>query len=242
MSISRVTEDPFSEHGTLPERLPESPWEIFQQWWTQAHTAGPGGGPVQPNPSAMSLATVDSDGTPANRIVLCRAYDTVEGRLTFYTNYDGRKGEQLAAHPVAAACIHWDALDRQIRVRGPVTRSPAAESDAYFASRALVKRLGAWSSRQSRPVSSRQDLLMQYAEVLERFGVPLQAVVADEPEPRIDIPRPEFWGGFRLWARSVELWIGGRGRFHDRAEWTRTLTPSDHGYSGGPWTCTRLQP
>jgi pyridoxamine 5'-phosphate oxidase len=239
---ARTGDDPFSEHGTLPEQLPDDPWPLFTTWWHLAHNGGDSGRPVQPNPSAMSLATVASDGTPSNRIVLCRDVNPAQGRLTFYTNYEGRKGRELSARPVAAACFHWDPLDRQIRVVGPVTRSPEAESDAYFASRALIKRLGAWASDQSRPVGSRDALLERYASVLERFGVPLDVLLSDGPAPDIAIPRPPHWGGFRLWAARVELWIGGRGRFHDRAEWSRDLSPTSDGYIGAPWRATRLQP
>lgn len=235
-------DDPFSEHGTLPERLPDDPWALFAEWWTLAHTGGDQGRPVQPNPNAMSLATVGDDGAPNNRIVLCRDVNPAQGRLTFYTNYDGRKGRELSARPAAAACFHWDALDRQIRVVGPVTRSPESESDAYFASRVLIKRLGAWASDQSRPIGSRDELLGRYAEVLERFGVPLDVLLGDEPALEVSIPRPPHWGGFRLWAARVELWIGGRGRFHDRAEWSRDLSPTSDGYSGTRWRATRLQP
>ncbi len=237
-----VAEDPFAEGGTLPETLPNTPWQLFNDWWTLAHTGADDGGPVTPNPNAMNIATLNADGTPASRIVLCRDVNADEGRITFYTNYEGGKGTQLAANPVAAACFHWDALDRQVRIEGPVVKSPADESDAYFRGRHILKRLGAWASNQSRPVATREQLLEQYAEVLERFSVPVSVVAGEEPDGDITIPRPPHWGGLRLWARRVELWIGGKGRFHDRAEWTRELTPSDHGFTGGPWSCTRLQP
>lgn len=236
------TDDPFAEGGTLPEVLPESPWAIFQDWWDLAHSGGEAGGPVTRNPNAMNLATINAEGGPSSRIVLCRAFDAAEGRLTFYTNYQGGKGEQLAARPVAAACFHWDALDRQVRIEGPVTRSPAAESDAYFASRHPLKRLGAWASDQSMPIPSREALLEKYAEVLERFDVPLGVIAGEEPEAELEIPRPPHWGGFRLWARRVELWIGGRGRFHDRAAWSRELAAEGDSFRGGAWDRTRLQP
>ncbi|MEL7483993.1 MAG: pyridoxal 5'-phosphate synthase [Planctomycetota bacterium] len=249
-----VADDPFAEGGTLPETLPEHPWDIFEQWWTDAHTGGDDGKPITANPNAMNLATLNADGTPASRIVLCKQYATDAdtgasvgtaegtGRIVFYTNYEGGKGTQLAASPVAAACFHWDALDRQVRIEGPITQSPASESDAYFNSRHILKRLGAWASNQSRPVETRDQLLEQYAEVLERFNVPMSVVAGEEPADDITVPRPPHWGGFRLWARRVELWIGGKGRFHDRAEWTRDLTSTGDGYTGGPWSRTRLQP
>lgn len=241
MSQSDVFDDPFSSGGTLPEVLPADPWGVFGEWWAEAHT-GSAGGPVQENPNAMTVATLGEGGMPSCRVVLCKKMDLEAGWVCFFTNYEGRKGRQLAAHPKAAACFHWDSLDRQVRIEGEVVRSPASESDAYFASRALVSRLGAWASRQSEPVASREDLLTSYAEVMGRFGVGLTTVMNDLDGRGIEIPRPEHWGGFRLWASRVELWIGGRGRFHDRAVWTRMLTKSADGYSGGPWSATRLQP
>ncbi|MEO1716970.1 MAG: pyridoxal 5'-phosphate synthase [Planctomycetota bacterium] len=241
-----VADDPFAEGGTLPESLPEHPWDIFEQWWTDAHTGGPDGGPITDNPNAMNVATLKADGTPSSRIVLCKSYqtdsDSETGRVVFYTNYEGGKGTQLRANGVAAACFHWDALDRQVRIEGPVTQSPAEESDAYFNSRHILKRLGAWASNQSRPVETREQLLEQYSDVLDRFGVPMSVVAGEEPGDGITIPRPPHWGGFRIWARRVELWIGGKGRFHDRAEWTRELTPGRDGFAGGSWARTRLQP
>ena len=236
-----LADDPFAEGGTLPDSLPESPWGIFKDWWDLAH-AGNEGGPVTPNPNAMNVATINQAGAPSSRIVLCKSFDADSGHLVFYTNYEGNKGTQLAEHPVAAACFHWDALDRQVRVEGPVVRSPAAESDAYFHSRHILKRLGAWASDQSRPIDSREALLEKYADVLERFGVPIGVVAGEEPGESIDIPRPPHWGGFRLFAARMELWIGGTGRFHDRAVWTRDLSPAGESFNAGPWSASRLQP
>lgn len=236
--------DPFTEGDRLPEPLPEHPWGVFRQWWDLAHGQGQDGSgkPVQPNPNAMSLATIGEGGAPACRIVLCKKFDLDAGWICFFTNYDGRKGRHLSAHPQAAACFHWDTLDRQVRIEGDVVRSPDEESDAYFASRALVSRLGAWASDQSEPIASRKALLEKYSEVMERFRVPVEALDDREMGQSIEIPRPAHWGGFRIWARRVELWIGGRGRFHDRAIWTRDLGASETGTSPGPWKATRLQP
>ncbi|HED53059.1 MAG TPA: pyridoxamine 5'-phosphate oxidase [Phycisphaerales bacterium] len=233
--------DPFSSGGSLPETLPDDPWGIFKAWWDLAHTANDGG-PVQPNPSAMALATVGDDGSPSCRVVLCRMMDLDAGRIVFFTNRNSTKGKQLDAHPVAAACFHWDALERQIRIEGPITRSPDTESDAYFAQRATISKLGAWASDQSSPVGSRDELLAKYAEVLERFNVGFDVLMGEADGTDIEIPRPPFWGGYRLWARRVELWIGGKGRFHDRAVWTRELDAAGEAFAGGPWRATRLQP
>ncbi|MEO1583345.1 MAG: pyridoxal 5'-phosphate synthase [Planctomycetota bacterium] len=246
--LDAIASDPFAEGGTLPDTLPDSPWGIFKEWWQLAHT-GNNGEPITPNPNAMNIATINDRGTPSSRIVLCKSFDADAGRIVFYTNYDGSKGSQLAARPAAAACFHWDGLDRQVRIEGPILQSPPEESDAYFNSRHILKRLGAWASHQSRPVADREKLLEQYAAVLERFNIPLSVIEGDDPGEGLDIPRPPHWGGFRLWAERMELWIGGKGRFHDRAVWTRKLVPhpehaagSDTPFDLGPWSSTRLQP
>ena len=236
-----IFDDPFSEGGTLPETLPADPWGIFRQWRDDAHT-GDDGKPVQPNPNAMSVATVGDDGMPASRVVLCKLIDLDAGWVCFLTNYNSRKSAQLTSNPKAAAGFHWDSLARQIRIEGEVTKSPAKESDDYFATRPLLSRLGAWASKQTEPVASRDDLLASYADVMDRFGVGLDAIMDPEAGKDIVIPRPEFWGGYRIWASRVEFWLGGAGRFHDRAVWTRTLTKNDGGFSGGEWSSTRLEP
>jgi len=200
--------------------------------WVEAATARK----VQPNPNAMTLATVDPDGRISARIVLCKGIDVAAGHFTFHTNRRSRKGIALGANPRAALVFHWDALDRQIRIEGPVTFTTDAESDAYFATRRAASRIGAWASDQSQPIASRDALLEKVAETVMRFGVDL-----DNPEA-VQIPRPPHWGGYRVWAESVELWAGSDVRVHDRARWVRTLTRNGDGFEGGPWSATRLQP
>jgi pyridoxamine 5'-phosphate oxidase len=221
----------------LPDPLPAEPFALFRAWFDEAHQRR-----VQPNPNAMTLATVDPDGRPSARIVLCKAIHEDPGRIVFYTNYNGRKGAALAANPRASLVFHWDPLDRQARIEGPVLRSPAEESDAYFRSRRLESRLGAWASDQSRPVESREKLLEQVAERARELGVDLSKIADGGGGEDAEIPRPPHWGGYRVWAERVELWCAGTGRVHDRAEWTRSLTPAGDGYTGGPWSATRLQP
>lgn len=185
---------------------------------------------VQPNPDAMVIATVNSRGEPSARVVLCKAIVAEPGYLVFYTNYQSRKGQELGEHPRAAAVLFWDALHRQLRIEGPVLRSPASESDGYFASRPRERQVGAWASQQSQPVASRPALLAAVEQTSARFAQP-------------PVPRPPHWGGFRLWAQSVELWVEGEGRIHDRARWTRDLRRTDeHTFAGGGWSATRLQP
>lgn len=199
---------------------------------------------LQPNPDAMVLATCDPAGRPSARVVLCKQVVPVPGYLVFYTNYLSRKGRQLASNPRAAAVIHWDALHRQVRIEGPVVRSPPAESDAYFASRPWQSRVGAWASAQSEPVASRGALLQSVAATATRFGTPpVAGPHGAESGLDIVIPRPPHWGGYRLWAESVELWLEGEARVHDRARWTRELEELPNGHcEAGPWTATRLQP
>ena len=234
---------------TLPEPLPAEPMGLVMEWINLAGTSK-----TQPNPNAMTLATVDGQGRPSARIVLCRKIDAARGVFVFYTNYDSRKGLEAegagggAGGGHVALVFHWDHLDRQIRIEGRVTRSPEAESDAYFATRPALSRVAAWASDQSRPLASRAQLLEQNRAAEARFGVVRRGEQDSEVEvpPGLVVPRPGNWGGFRVWAEHVELWLGHSTRLHDRARWSRALTASEvdgaAGYAGGGGTCTRLQP
>ncbi|MAY73132.1 MAG: pyridoxamine 5'-phosphate oxidase [Phycisphaerae bacterium] len=224
------------EGESLPDPLPDDPFGIAETWFNDARDRA-----VQPNPNAMTLATADETGAPSARIVLCKHFDADSGSVIFYTNYQSRKGRELEANPRAALVMHWDALDRQIRITGPVTHAPAEQSDAYFASRAWEKRLGAWSSDQSQPIESREALLMQVAERAVELDIDLRKIV-DGHADELVIPRPPHWGGYRVWAETVELWCSGVGRVHDRALWRRDLTRDGDDYNAGPWSSTRLQP
>jgi pyridoxamine 5'-phosphate oxidase len=222
----------------LPEPLPPEPLVLLNEWMAQSWQQR-----LQPNPNAMVLATSDPDGRPTARVVLCKEIVTRPGYLVFFTNYLSRKGRQLARNPRAAAVMHWDALHRQVRIEGPIVQAPAADSDAYFASRPWQSRIGAWASEQSSPIGSREALQKAVACTAERFGVPDPGNAAGEGHSDFVIPRPPHWGGYHLWADSVELWVEGEGRIHDRALWTRELTPEADGFFGaGPWSVTRLQP
>ena len=202
----------------------------------------------QPNPNAMVIATVGPEGQPSARVVLCKEIVPQPGYLVFYTNYLSRKGRQLAQCPRAAAVMHWDALHRQVRVEGPVVQAPAADSDAYFASRPWQSRLGAWASAQSEPVDSRKELQAALAKVAQRFGTPVPSEATNGTVSEYAIPRPPHWGGYHLWAQSVELWVEGEARIHDRARWVRSLIQRVDDNTGvvhfdtGPWAATRLQP
>lgn len=187
----------------------------------------------------MTVATVDADGTVQARILLCKKLDP-SGFFVFYTNYESRKARAIAEHPSAALVFHWDTLDRQIRVEGPIVKSPPEESDAYFASRPWESRVGAWASNQSQPVASREDLFAQVWAAMQRFNINVDGPAEGN---NVVIPRPPHWGGYRVFARRIELWVAGTGRVHDRAAWTRSLTPAGpHAFTAGAWTAQRLQP
>lgn len=222
----------------LPEPLPAEPMVVLSQWMAESWRQR-----LQPNPNAMVLATSDPDGRLSARVVLCKEIVEQPGYLVFFTNYLSRKGQQLARNARAAAVIHWDSLHRQVRVEGPVVQAPAADSDAYFASRPWQSRVGAWASQQSAPIASRAALQKVVADTAKRFDVPDPTQAdADSPGDFV-IPRPPHWGGYRLWVDSIELWVEGEGRIHDRARWTRNLTPRADGFfDTGSWTATRLQP
>ncbi|HTY92997.1 MAG TPA: pyridoxamine 5'-phosphate oxidase [Steroidobacteraceae bacterium] len=210
---------------SLGKPLPAEPLLVASEWLAEAWRRR-----LQPNPNAMSLATATPEGSPAARIVLCKDVVGVPGYVLFFTNFQSRKGLELGANPRAAAVLHWDHMHRQVRIEGLVEAVPAAESDAYFASRARESRIGAWASAQSRPIASREALLAQVEEATRRFASG-------------EVPRPGFWGGYRLWAEAVELWVEGDARIHDRARWVRSLQrAADGGMRPGPWSVTRLQP
>jgi pyridoxamine 5'-phosphate oxidase len=208
----------------LAEPLPAEPLQTAAEWLVEAWNRR-----QQPNANAMILATASADGKPSARVVLCKDIVARPGYVVFYTNYRSRKARELEGDAHAAAVMHWDYLHRQVRIEGLVRRSPEAESDAYFASRGLESRIGAWASAQSEPVASRAQLLEAVDEAARRFGS--------------EVPRPPHWGGYRLWAEAVELWVEGEARMHDRARWSRELELSADGTPvPGPWSVTRLQP
>jgi pyridoxamine 5'-phosphate oxidase len=221
----------------LCEPPPDEPMQIASRWFADACERR-----LQPNPNAMVLATIGADAQPSARVVLLRGLVVNPGYVVFYTNYESRKGTELAQSPRAAAVMYWDQLQRQIRITGPVVRSPPAESDAYFAARPWPSRLSAWASEQSRRIGSRAALIARVAAAARRFGTPNPADLAEESGDYA-IARPSHWGGYRLWAESVELWQEGKSRIHDRYLWSRKLTPdAAQGFEAGPWSVTRLQP
>lgn len=223
---------------TLPDPLPGDPLIIAAQWLAKAQADA-----AQPNPNAMVLATVDGRGYPSARVVLCKEINAPPGYIVFYTNYRSRKGLELEANRRAAAVFHWDHRHRQVRIEGEVEPLSEAENDAYFRTRPWQSRLGAWASDQSQPVESRQALERGVATMAHRFGIPYEGPGTAEPEGvTVEVPRPPHWGGYRLIADAVELWVEGEFRIHDRARWTRVLPERRGSGSDAPWSVTRLQP
>ena len=187
------------------------PLRQFQAWMDEAFAA------KLPEPNAMTLATVGADGRPSTRIVLIKGCDA-QG-ITWFTNYDSRKGHELAVHPFAALQFHWVELERVVRIEGTVERVTDAESDAYFASRPLDSRLGAWASPQSQVIESRGVLVANAAKVAARF--------------LLNPPRPAHWGGYRLQPQAWEFWQGRKSRLHDRLRYR---------LDAGTWVRERLAP
>lgn len=223
----------------LPSELPADPMPLAAAWLEEAARAD-----LRPNPNAMCVATLGPDGMPSARTLLCKNFVADPGYLVFYTNYRSRKARELEANPRAAAVFHWDRLGRQLRLEGEVRRSPPEESDAYFATRHWRSQLNAWASDQSEPLASRDALFVQARERAAELGVELDAGLERTGADAPLIPRPPHWGGYRLWASAVELWVSGEARAHDRARWTRALEPEGRpgGYAVSRWTATRLQP
>jgi pyridoxamine 5'-phosphate oxidase len=189
------------------------PLGLVREWYGEAVAAG------LPEPNAMALATASAGGMPSVRFVLFKAIG--DRGIEFFTNYESRKGRELAENPRASAAIWWQGLQRQVRMEGPVEALTGDESDAYFASRAHESRIGAWASPQGRAIPDREWLESRVAEAEARFG-------GD------DVPRPPYWGGYRLVPDVVELWQGRPSRLHDRTHHLRE--------PGGGWRSERLSP
>lgn len=192
----------------------ENPIALFDEWLNEAKSLG-----TLEEPTAMTLATVDDKGMPWARVVLLKGLSD-EG-FDFYTNLTSPKAKQLTGQPRASLCFYWMPLGKQVRVQGSITPVTDAEADAYFASRSRESQLGAWASRQSSELESRDLLEERVKEVTERF--------ADGP-----VPRPEFWSGFRLRPFRIEFWKSRPHRLHDRLVYTRD--------DGGPWSTANLYP
>lgn len=204
MDESRLTVSDFAER--------EEPYSLFAEWLADAEKSEPN------DPNAMALATVDADGLPNVRMVLLKGFD--ERGFVFYTNRESAKGREILGSMKAALCFHWKSLRRQVRVRGPVETVTAEEADAYYASRPRGSRIGAWASKQSRPLESRLALEKAVAEFTMRYAIG-------------EIPRPAYWSGFRILPTAIEFWHDRPFRLHDRV----VFSTAEEG-----WRKTRLYP
>ncbi len=196
----------------------DDPFALAQSWLAEAEASEPN------DPNAIALATVDADGLPNARMVLLKEIEALgdgTGAFVFYTNYGSAKAQEIEAAGKAAFVLHWKSLRRQIRVRGVTSREDGPQADAYYASRSLKSRLGAWASQQSQPLESRSTLMAEVARVTAQQGT--------------NPARPPFWGGIRITPVEIEFWADGAFRLHDRFRWTRT-GPND------AWDVVRLNP
>ena len=190
----------------------EDPIALFREWMEMAHAKEP------EDANAVALATADRTGLPDVRMVLLKGFD--ERGFVFYTNFESAKGREILSSMKAAMCFHWKTLRRQVRIRGPVEQVSDAEADEYYASRPRGSRIGAWASKQSRPLESRFALEKAVAEYTAKHAIG-------------EIPRPAYWSGFRIMPQSIEFWHDRPFRLHDRVVFTR---------SAGSWEKTRLYP
>jgi pyridoxamine 5'-phosphate oxidase len=196
----------------------DDPYALARAWLTEAKASEP------EDPNAVALATADAHGMPNVRMVLLKEIEDSQARGGFvvYTNFESAKGQELKANARAAMVFHWKSLHRQVRLRGVVELVPAKQADAYYASRAYQSRIGAWASRQSRPLANKRTLLADVAKLAAKY-------------PR-NPPRPEHWGGYRIRPLEIEFWANGEFRLHDRFRWTRLKPDSTS------WTVQRLSP
>lgn len=187
----------------------ENPFELFSKWFEEAKAS------KIEEPTAMALSTCTKDGVPSSRMVLLKGFD--ENGFVFFTNYGSRKAKELIENPRASLCFFWSDLNKQVRINGTVEKVSEGESDEYFATRDRKSQIGAWASKQSEPLADTKTLLADVAKKAAEFGVG-------------EVPRPEFWGGFRVIPSHIEFWQRGEYRVHKRILYTRDGDGWDIGY------------
>jgi pyridoxamine 5'-phosphate oxidase len=187
----------------------------------------------------MSISTIDANNRPNSRMVLCKEINEELGYLVFYTNYQSNKSKEIGVNNECSGLFHWDTFGYQVRVRGIIVKSPEVESDNYFATRDIGSQLSAWASHQSQIVEDRESLDDQFQQAMDKFNLKDSELESSD----INIPRPEFWGGYRIWIREIELWLNQKDRFHDRLLFTRKLVATTSGIeASNHWVIKRLQP
>lgn len=217
-SLSDLRKD-YTLGGLQEHDLHSDPFKQFEQWFQDALDAQKKSDAPHFEANAMTLATATKSGKPSARMVLLKQLDT--RGFVFFTNYESRKGKELDENPYAALCFHWEVLERQVCVNGQVEKLSTEESEAYFKTRPLGSRIGAWASRQSSVIAGRGEILQRVAEIGLKY-------------PTGDVPLPPFWGGYRLLPDEIQFWQGQPSRLHDRF---RYLKQRD-----GTWTIDRLSP
>jgi pyridoxamine 5'-phosphate oxidase len=207
----------YEESGEMPELSEQDvdadPIKQFARWFTDAEAAG------LKLPNAMTLATATADGVPSARVVLLKVFD--RDGFVFYTNYESQKGRELDENPRAALCFYWPELDRQVRITGSVPTTSREESESYYHTRPVDSQLGAWASRQSAVISSRDVLEQRMRELVRQYEGG-------------EVPLPPYWGGYRLAPYAIEFWQNRLSRLHDRLRYTRQ--------ADGTWLVERLSP
>ena len=211
-----------------------NPMEVLKNWIKEVSDDK-----KQHNPNCFSIATTDQEGASNVRMVLCKEINITDGYIVFYTNYNSNKASELDFQSECSGVFHWDNYGYQVRFKGYAIKSPKNESDDYFYSRSLGSQVSAWASDQSKCISDREELNKQFDAVLKKFSIEKNQISANDKK----LPRPPFWGGYRIWIHQLEIWLNQHDRFHDRILFQRNLSfKNDQYITTQDWRKKRLQP